>query len=76
MCAAVFVGLSAIAVFANTAGLSEDDSGLGPPTSYTDLRTAEIEPAGHINNGTLTIDRFTFEFNEGNLYVARSIDDQ
>ena len=76
ICAAIFVGLSTIAIFANTAGLNEDDSGLGPPTWYTDLRTAEIEPAGHINNGTLTIDRFTFEFNEGNLYVARSIDDQ
>ena len=76
ICAAIFVGLSTIAVFANTAGLNEDDSGLGPPTWYTDLRTAEVEPAGHINNGTLTIDRFTFEFNEGNLYVARSIDDQ
>ncbi len=76
ICAAVFVGLSAIAVFANNSGLSEDDLGLGPPTPYTALRTAEIESAGHINNGTLTIDRFTFEFNEGNLYFARSIEDQ
>ena len=75
ICAAVFIGLSAIAVLANNSSLSENDAELGPPTSYTALRTVNVEPVGHINNGVLTIDRFTFEFEDGDLYLAQSIED-
>ena len=73
--AAFLAGLSTVAILANNSSLSENDAGLGPPTSYTALRTGNVEPVGHINNGVLKIDRFTFEFEDGDLYLAQSIED-
>lgn len=41
----------------------------GPPAAYAALVDARLEPAGRIDDGTLRIDRFTFELTGGDLYV-------
>ena len=47
----------------------EDVDGLGPPPLYEALVDGELEPAGHIQDQRITIDRFAFAFTDGDLYV-------
>ena len=47
----------------------EEDPGLGPPALYDALLEAALEPAGHITDGRLTIDRMEFELTDGDLYL-------
>ena len=49
----------------------DEGSGLGPPPIYDELREAELQPAGHIIDGRLTIDRVEFELTDGDLYLLR-----
>ena len=52
----------------------DDDTGLGPPAVYTELREAAPEPAGRIPAGArLQIDRFEFTFDGGDLYLLPPI---
>jgi len=47
----------------------EDVHGLGPPPLYQALVDGDLEPAGHIQDQRITIDRFEFAFTNGDLYV-------
>ena len=49
---------------------------LGPPALYQALVDGELEPAGHIQDQRITIDRFEFAFTDGDLYVLAPIPDQ
>ena len=60
-----------------TTALDEDDAQtLGPPPAYTQLIEARLEPAGHIRNGRLRIDRFEFELSRGDLYLLAPVENQ
>ena len=47
----------------------EDAGGLGPPPLYTSLVENELQPAGHIQDRRIAVDRFEFAFTDGDLYV-------
>lgn len=49
---------------------ADDEPGLGPPPLYEELRGADPEPAGHVRDGRLRIDRFEFELQRGDLYLV------
>ena len=49
---------------------------LGPPELYTSLVEGEVEPAGHIQNQQITVDRFEFTFTDGDLYLLAPIADR
>ena len=49
---------------------------LGPPELYTSLVEGEVEPAGHIQNQRITVDRFEFTFTDGDLYLLAPIADR
>ena len=52
----------------------DDDTSLGPPAVYTELREAEPEPAGRIAAGArLQVDRFELEFDGGDLFLLPPI---
>ena len=58
-----------------TASDDDDDPSLGPPPVYTELREAELEPAGRIPAGArLQVDRFELEFDGGDLFLVPPID--
>ena len=69
--ALVAAGAGAAARGIVAAGAADDgeDDGLGPPALYEELRAARPEPAGRISGGRLWVDRFEFEFEEGDLYL-------
>jgi len=48
---------------------NNEEHGLGPPALYEALLEAQLEPAGHIANGRLTVDRLEFELTDGDLYL-------
>ena len=50
-------------------GDDADTEGLGPPALYHQLRTERLEPAGHIHDGQLQIDRFALDLSSGDLYL-------
>ena len=53
----------------------DDDPSLGPPPVYTELREAELEPAGRIPAGArLQVDRFELAFDGGDLFLLPPID--
>jgi len=41
----------------------------GPPPLYATLQEAPLEPAGHVRDAELRVDRFTFELTDGDLYL-------
>jgi hypothetical protein len=49
------------------------DEPLGAPPLYDELREATLEPAGHIRDGRLRVDRFTFELTDGALYLLEPV---
>ena len=61
---------------ATTAIDEDDDQPLGPPPAYTQLIDARLEPAGHIRDGRLRIDRFEFELSRGDLYLLSPVENQ
>lgn len=65
---------------ASAAIASQDDDtnaeGLGPLPLYEELRSGRVEPAGHIRNGQIEIDRFAFDLSAGNLYLLTLDDDR
>ena len=62
-------GAAARGIVAAGAAADDEDDGLGPPALYEELRAARPEPAGRISGGKLWVDRFEFEFEEGDLYL-------
>ena len=70
--------LICVAVLTRPAASQDEDeerTGLGPPPLYDLIREGELEPAGHIRDGRLTIDRVEFELTDGDLYLLR-VDDR
>ena len=65
-----------ITLSGTVASQNRDDamSGHRPPPLYDALIESELEPAGHIHNGRLTVDRVEFELTEGELYVISPLD--
>ena len=53
-----------------------EEGALGPPPVYDTLREAEVEPAGHIRDGRLRVDRFDFELTDGDLYLLAAVEGQ
>ena len=55
--------------------IRDDDSpGLPPPPLYEALTEGELEPAGRIRDGYLTIDRLEFELADGELYLLSPVE--
>ena len=54
----------------------ETVAALGPPALYTALVEGEVEPAGHIQDKQITVDRFQFAFTDGDLYLLAPIADR
>ena len=69
------VGL-AVAAVAISASQGDDAEGLGPLPLYDQLRTGRVEPAGHISDGQILIDRFAFDLTDGDLYLLTLDDDR
>ena len=58
-------------------GVANDDTeGEGSPPVYQTLTETPLEPAGHIEDGHLRIDRFEFELTSGDLYLLPPIENQ
>ena len=69
------VWLGVIAAPCAQDGLDDgQEEALGPPIAYTQIREARLEPAGHIRNGRLRIDRFEFELSRGDLYLLTPVE--
>jgi hypothetical protein len=66
--ATIVVALAA-SITLHAQGTDQTPEPLGPPPLYDALRNAALEPAGHIINGRLVIDRVVFELDEGDLYL-------
>ena len=66
--AILVVALAAVATL-HAQGAGDAPEPLGPPPLYTQLLDARLEPAGHIAEGRLVVDRFTFELEDGDLYL-------
>ena len=67
---AVLAVLGALLALPLSAGpRAQEEDGAGQPAAYEALRDARLEPAGHIDAGTLHVDRFAFELTGGDLYV-------
>ena len=47
----------------------EDADGLGPPPLYKALIDGVLEPAGRLRDQRMTVDRFEFAFEDGDLYT-------
>ena len=67
------VGLAIVTVPVASAIQNDDSPGLGLPPLYEAITEGELEPAGHIRNGRLTVDRVEFELTEGDLYLLSPI---
>ena len=66
---AAFLAAGATAPHASQGTAGGENHGLGPPALYRELRNARPEPAGRMSGGSLWVDRFEFEFAEGDLYL-------
>ena len=71
--AALVVGLTIVTVPVASA-IRDDDASLGAPPLYAALTEGELEPAGHIRDGRLSVDRFEFELSDGELYLLSPIE--
>ena len=67
-------GAALLAPVGRAAVQDDDDVSLGPPPLYDTLREAEVEPAGQIRDGRLRVDRFEFEFTDGDLYLLAPVE--
>ena len=54
----------------------DPDKALGPPALYETLRDSRVEHTGHIRNGTMHVDRLTFELTDGDLYLLPHLEEQ
>ncbi len=74
MVSLVTVAVAGVYVAAPTGQAALD--ALGPPALYTTLVEGEVQPAGHIQDQRITVDRFEFAFTDGDLYVLSPIADR
>ena len=72
--ACLVVGLPIVTAPVASEILDDDSPGLGPPPLYEALVEGELEPAGHIHGGHLSIDRFEFELTDGDLYLLNPVE--
>jgi len=63
------IGFTIVTVSVASAIQDDDAPSLGLPPLYEALTEGELEPAGHIRDGRLTIDRVEFELADGDLYL-------
>ena len=70
------VGLAIVTVPVASAIQDDDSPSLGLPPLYEALTEGELEPAGRIRNGRLTVDRIEFDLTEGDLYLLSPIEER
>ena len=72
--AGLVIGLTVLTSPTASAIQDDDPPDLGLPPLYEALIEGELEPAGHIRNGRLAVDRFEFELTEGELYLLSPVE--
>ena len=70
----VFVGFATLTTALASARDEDEPGALGPPPLGEALTTGSLEPAGRIQNGRITIDRFDFDLADGDLYLLAPVE--
>ena len=70
-CPVLVVAIGSVAIDGRASGQDEtDQESLGPPNVYTELKDAIPVSAGRVRNQQFIVDRFTFDLEDGELYVV------